>query len=104
MKNQFPKKSIVVSFEIELQTSRETPLSIGRFALVFSSFQIETTIAAGSIPHRLTVDIYIGTFLTKRTYPREKFSHTIDRGTGMLKEGKSAHTKQDTENKEPLYA
>ena len=34
----------VVSFEIELQTSRETPLSIGRFALVFSSFQIETTI------------------------------------------------------------
>ncbi|MCL2351544.1 MAG: hypothetical protein FWC55_03320, partial [Firmicutes bacterium] len=33
---------IVVSFEIELQTSRKTPLNNSRFALVFSSFQIET--------------------------------------------------------------
>jgi len=38
-----PAVVFVVSFEIELQTSRETPLNIGRFTLVFSSFQIGTT-------------------------------------------------------------
>ncbi|MCL2351637.1 MAG: hypothetical protein FWC55_03790, partial [Firmicutes bacterium] len=38
-----------VSFEIELQTSRKTPLNNSRFALVFSSFQIETTLSKNAV-------------------------------------------------------
>jgi len=44
------RNDLVVSFEIEFQTSRETPQNIGRFALVFISFQIETTIRHANIP------------------------------------------------------